>query len=275
MNFLELRKWKELLFVCIGVLSFCACSEDEKEWELIESEVTFGSNNLDAFGEKKVIKIKTNSYWEITANNTNKYGNDESNWITFDKTSGVGDAEIIATIPEYKLGYEREKKICILTGHYTKEGSKKTVNNVAGGDSYTWTVSQSSIDDLVLNSLRILISNMKGKETSKYDSNGRYVGNQIVGEFDYEIEYNTEDERIINLINEMATTIDVKLWFWSSSKYEDDYIDNYSVPFNIGNSSCSLILNTAGSTWHSTFYATISVKLNDGREIKTEHSVKF
>lgn len=264
MNFLELRKWKELLFVCIGVLSFCACSEDEKEWELIESEVTFGSNNLDAFGEKKVIKIKTNSYWEITANNTNKYGNDESNWITFDKTSGVGDAEIIATIPEYKLGYEREKKICILTGHYTKEGSKKTVNNVAGGDSHTWTVSQSSIDNLVRNSLKVTFSNMKAYYSYSYSD--RFYSYE--GSFDYKIEYNTTDERVISIIKSMISSVNVRY------KYGTNYgeYENETISFKIGESSYTL----PEKRYYSYYYVLgieIVIALNDGKEITFKNSI--
>jgi len=274
MNLLQLKKWKNLIMVCIGALALCACSSDEEEWELAETSVTFGSVTLDAFGGKKVIKISTNTYWEIMASTTNVYGNDKSDWITFDKTSGVGDAEIIATIPRYESGDSRSKNVVIKTGRYTKEGSKKTVNNVAGGNSETWLVRQYSIDALLRESLNISITNVKAWS--------HYVINVINGYWNYtyttegtadcEISYNTNDQRIIDLINGMITSVEVEMKF-KDGWYNTNYTENHSIPFEIGTSKYEL--SYEGGADYDDFYITVSVKLNDGTEIKDIGHVEF
>jgi len=265
MNLLQLKKWKSLIMVCIGALALCACGSDEEEWELIETSISMGSNNLDAFGEKKVIKIETNSSWEISTTSGDYWNPSDVNWITFDKTSGIGNAEVVATIAKYESGYSRNADIVIKTG-----GLEKPVNNVAGSETMTYRLYQNSVDDLVRNSLRIDISNMYAREN--YDSNiGKYI---ISGNIDYEITYNTEDKRVIDIINGMITSVDIKLYFGSFRTADPDIIETYSIPFEIGKSSYSPSFTTS-SGWYTRFNASINIKLNDGTSIYKTESVNI
>ena len=255
--------------VCIGALALCACGSDEEEWELIETSITMGSKKLDAFGEKKVIKIETNSSWEISTTSGDSWNPSDVNWITFDKTSGIGNAEVIATIPKYESGYSRNAKIVIKTG-----GLEQPVNNVAGSETMTYSVYQSSVDDLVRNSLNISITNVKAWS--------HYVINVINGYWNYtyttegtadcEISYNTNDQRIIDLINGMITSVEVEMKF-KDGWYNTNYTENHSIPFEIGTSKYEL--SYEGGADYDDFYITVSVKLNDGTEIKNIGHVEF
>ncbi len=249
--------------VCIGALALCACSSDEEKWELIKTSISMGSNELDAFGEKKVIKIETNSSWEISATKGDSWNPSDANWITFDKTSGIGNAEVIATIPKYESGYSRYANIVIKTG-----GLEQPVNNVAGSETSTYPVGQNSVDNLVRNSLRIDISNMYAREN--YDSNtGSFT---IDGNIDYEISYNTEDERVIDVINGMITPVEIQLWFdgwWTTAINE-----NCSIPFKIGKSSYSHSFVTSSGSY-SEFRASIKINLNDGTSIYEAESANI
>lgn len=157
MNLLQLRKWKELLFVCIGVLSFCACSEDE-EWDITELEVTTSNLDIPYTGGSHTFSFKTNNKWTISC---------KDEWVSFDKTSGTGDATITATFENNPADYTRKSYIQLTSGE------DPTSNNVVGVKNLTVSALQHSLYQDKLDAIKVEVKNVYCTKKSIYTSYDR------------------------------------------------------------------------------------------------------
>ena len=91
--------------ICLGLPMFTSCEEDEKEWELTELELApTESFDIQYKGGSQSFSFKTNTNWKILSS---------GDWISFDKTSGTGDATVIATFAENSSNDNRKAVIRI------------------------------------------------------------------------------------------------------------------------------------------------------------------
>ena len=104
--------------ICISMLLFISCAEDEKEWELTELELAPTEDfDIPYKGGIQTFSFKTNNNWKVTSS---------GDWVTFDRTSGTGNATVIATFTENSSNDHRKAVISIISGE------EPTPNNYVG-----------------------------------------------------------------------------------------------------------------------------------------------
>lgn len=80
--------------LCFSLLLFSQCKKDDKpEISIDQPELTFNYDGKTA-GEN-TFSIRSNWDWEIVVNSTEA---EDTNWVSFDKSSGHGDAVITVTV---------------------------------------------------------------------------------------------------------------------------------------------------------------------------------
>ena len=148
--------------LCLGSLLFHSCSEDWDKWETISAEIDASAlqgAEIPYEGDKKMISIKTNSNWEITGNE----------WITFNKTSGIGDDVVEVSI----LGNSTEKK---RNGKVeVKIGKKEPDTNIVGMKTETISFIQHSLAVDIQEGVDMKIVSIKGTRSKELVSHeGKY-----------------------------------------------------------------------------------------------------
>ena len=204
--------------LCLGGLFFHSCSEDWDKWETISAEIDASAlqgAEIPYEGDKKMISIKTNSNWEITGNE----------WITFNKTSGIGDDVVEITILENLTKKSRKGQVNLKLGQESSE-------NIIGIKTESFSFLQHSLYEDQTNSITVYLKDCR--IFTRATPPGITGGIIHYGDLTCIIESELEN------INEIIAEIGVKLYFqgnhtsWGDPTSNTEYISLSPDEFTIG-----------------------------------------
>lgn len=215
MNFFKFQNLKKLLIPCLGVFALFACNEDDEEWDITELEVTTPNLDIPYTGGSHTFSFKTNNKWEISCT-------DE--WVSFDKTSGTGDATITATFADNSTDYNRTSYIKLTSGE------DPTSNNVVGVKNRTVSALQHSLYQDKVDEVNVQLENVYCSED--YISGDRYTSSHY--QYSVRAEINITS-KVLN-INELIVEVGIGIYCTEYYRGEEKTI-RYSRKLLAGNNT--------------------------------------
>lgn len=197
--------------ICLGLPMFTSCEEDEKEWELTELELApTESFDIQYKGGSQSFSFKTNTNWKILSS---------GDWISFDKTSGTGDATVIATFAENSSNDNRKAVIRIISGE------EPTPNNYVGVKEEKISTLQHSYYQNRIDAISIRVKDAICDKRTEYSQYSK----QFIYDVKASLEVETNDKNTSELILQIGAELCYKLYLYDSWDNRGYYYDRSSI----------------------------------------------
>lgn len=209
-----MNKFKQVILamsmMSLGLPMFISCTEDEEEWDVTELELAPTENfDIPYKGGNQTFSFKTNNSWKVVSS---------GDWVTFDKTSGTGDATITATFAENSTIDNRKAVIRVISGE------EPTPNNYVGVVTQTISTLQHSHYQDRIDAISIKVKDAICESWTEYgNSNKQFFYNVKAS-----LEVESNDQNTSELILKVGADLCYKLYEYDSWNNRGYYHDRSS-----------------------------------------------